>query len=711
MEFIKAKTIWLKGLEKEMNIQAGFKAKLVKQEGKSYQIKIAAAYVYRLFINGEFVCYGPARAAHGYARVDRVDITDKLLDDENIIAIETAGYNVNSFYLINRPPFICCEVEADGEAVIATGYDFDGLRLSERVQKCQRYSFQRPFPDVWKLSCENPRYNWQVNDVEVDSIQPVDIDVKFLERSSDMPDFDIIDNLKFIERGVFKECDCPHHIEVQRYAGDPSKYFSCFPISELEETPMFEYYKAEKIKTEELDCADEVVIKEGSYVLVDMSGNHTGFVKMQVNANKDSKLIVAMDEILKNGVPSPVEKMGTNAIMSYQLDESIHTYDIESFECYGFRYALVMVTKGEIVLKKFAVREYAYPLRNVPKLETEDEELKKIYEAAVETYRQNVVDIYMDCPTRERAGWLCDSYYTAQSEWLFTGDCKVENDFVENFLLYKKRDNIDDGMLPMCYPADHYDGCYIPQWAIWFVLELDGYFVRNPKASKDDYKKLCYALIDFFVRYENSEGLVEKLPQWNFIEWSKANDWVHDINYPTNMIYSRLLEIVGNLYNDSSLLEKCRSLREKIMEKSFDGKLFVDNAVYDNEGNAVNTENHSEVCQYYALFFGVVPDINEPKFSYLNDLVFNVFGPERKEKGIMPEIEYANALMGIYIRMELLYKYGLYEKLIEEIKLFFGKMADMTGTLWENNFASASLNHGFASFAGVMLYKCVNELK
>jgi len=711
MEFIKAKPIWLEGLEKEMNLQAGFKAKLVKEEGKTYQFKIAVGYIYRLFINGEFVCYGPARAAHGYARVDRVDITEKLACGENILAVETVGYNVNTYYLINQPAFVCCEVECDGEAVIATGYDFNGLRLYERVQKCHRYSFQRPFPDVWKLSRENPRYNWTVNDVEFESTQLVDVDIKFLERKALMPDFDISAPGRFVERGVFESCEIPGSLKIQSFYKGPEADVLAFPIEEIEFAPPIDYYRNKKIKVEAISPDSEVVIREGEYALVDMSRNYTGFLKMQIVALKDSQVVAAMDEVLKEGAPDPAIKMGTNATVGYQLEESINTYDIESFECYGFRYALVMVTKGEIVLKSFAVREYVYPMHNVPALETDDEVLQNVYKAAVETYRQNVVDIYMDCPTRERAGWLCDSYYTAQSEWHFTGDCKVEDDFVENFMLYRQRDGIPDGMLPMCYPADHYNKNFIPQWAIWFVLELEQYLKRNKTTNKENYKKLCYDLLDFFARHENAEGLTEKLPGWNFIEWSKANQWTKDVNYPTNMMYARLMEITGNLYGDSELIEKCEKLRGKIMEKSFDGELFVDNAVYNEEGVAVNTGNRSEVCQYYAIFFGLIKDLNDPKFAFLKDAVFNVFGPLRKEKGLLPDVEYANALMGIYIRMELLYNFGEYEMLLEEIKLFFGKMADLTGTLWENNAVCASLNHGFASFAGIMAYKALEKIK
>ena len=30
----------------------------------------------------------------------------------------------------------------------------------------------------------------------------------------------------------------------------------------------------------------------------------------------------------------------------------------------------------------------------------------------------------------------------------------------------------------MCYPADHNNGNYIPNWGMWFVLELEKY-VKN----------------------------------------------------------------------------------------------------------------------------------------------------------------------------------------------------------------------------------------
>ena len=45
----------------------------------------------------------------------------------------------------------------------------------------------------------------------------------------------------------------------------------------------------------------------------------------------------------------------------------------------------------------------------------------------------------------------------------------------------------------------------------------------------------------------------------------------------------------------------------------------------------------------------------------------------------------------------MIYLFGDYDKLTADIKSFFTKMAETTGTLWENETSNASCNHGFAS--------------
>ena len=63
-----AKPIFPKGKSAEMNVFATFKANVPSLKGA--EIKLAAYTFYSLYVNGEFVAFGPARTAKGYARVD-----------------------------------------------------------------------------------------------------------------------------------------------------------------------------------------------------------------------------------------------------------------------------------------------------------------------------------------------------------------------------------------------------------------------------------------------------------------------------------------------------------------------------------------------------------------------------------------------------------------------------------------------------------------
>ena len=70
------------------------------------------------------------------------------------MAVEVAGYNVNSFYLLDEPAFLQAEVVCDGAVLASTagqGAAFEATILKHRVQKVQRYSFQRPFIEYYRL--------------------------------------------------------------------------------------------------------------------------------------------------------------------------------------------------------------------------------------------------------------------------------------------------------------------------------------------------------------------------------------------------------------------------------------------------------------------------------------------------------------------------------------------------------------------------------
>ena len=87
----------------------------------------------------------------------------------------------------------------------------------------------------------------------------------------------------------------------------------------------------------------------------------------------------------------------------------------------------------------------------------------------------------------------------------------------------------------------------------------------------------------------------------------------------------------------------------------------------------------------------------------------NDFGPQRKQTNLHPDIAFANAFIGNYLRMEVLRKEKRYAQMIREIRGYFLGMARRTGTLWEYDQEKASCNHGFASYIACLLLEAKRE--
>ncbi len=144
--FKNARPVWLTGREKEKNCVAGFICCFNSRElsGNNLVLSIASSGIYRACLNGSFLGHGPARAAHGYFRVDRIALPSDLLQENNILTIEVISFYVNSFYIVEQPGFLQAELQCDDKVIRFTDADgdFRAHILKERLQKVQRYSFQ-----------------------------------------------------------------------------------------------------------------------------------------------------------------------------------------------------------------------------------------------------------------------------------------------------------------------------------------------------------------------------------------------------------------------------------------------------------------------------------------------------------------------------------------------------------------------------------------
>ena len=133
--FVSAKPIWPKGRETEKNLSVGFRAAFKAPAQEKALLRATGATLYRVFLNGRFLGHGPARGPHGFFRVDEWDLTPKLQPGVNVVAFEVAGYNVNSYSLLDQPPFLQAEVVAGGKVLASTGGSGAGAARSALISQ------------------------------------------------------------------------------------------------------------------------------------------------------------------------------------------------------------------------------------------------------------------------------------------------------------------------------------------------------------------------------------------------------------------------------------------------------------------------------------------------------------------------------------------------------------------------------------------------
>jgi alpha-L-rhamnosidase len=234
---------------------------------------------------------------------------------------------------------------------------------------------------------------------------------------------------------------------------------------------------------------------------------------------------------------------------------------------------------------------------------------------------------------------------------------------------------------------------------MWYVLQVVKYAKKY--GADDDLvvrsKDNVLGVLGYFAGKENELGLLENLESWVFVEWSAANDRSHieGVNVPSNICYAACLDEVGKLYARADFCEKAAKIRKEIKELAFNGEFFVDNLVRDEDGDLKQTGYLTEVCQYYAFWFGCA---GTKEYPALFEELIERLGTNRTE-GYRPDIEIPNVMYGLYMRIDLLMREGRRKEVLDECIRLFGKMAERTGTLWENNAICASCDHGFASYA------------
>ncbi len=196
----------------------------------------------------------------------------------------------------------------------------------------------------------------------------------------------------------------------------------------------------------------------------------------------------------------------------------------------------------------------------------------------------------------------------------------------------------------------------------------------------------------FFNKYETKEGLLANLPSWSFIEWSDINSlgYMKGVNFSTNILYYAFLTSISELYHDEMIAKKANTLKDTINKCSYNGTLYLENAVIKNNKIIPFKDHISETAQYLAYYF----NINRSK-SFINTIL-------KLDK--VNNIVKSAPFIGQCLKLLTYYDLEQHEYIIKYTTNYFLPMANATNTLWEKKDINGSLNHGFASCIAPIIY-------
>lgn len=687
--------IWAKG-KKQRNTMLAFCLQL---EHTDCVLQLAASNTFRICLNGEFLTYGPMRNAHGISNISEIPLRGK-----GYLTIEVCYYGIYSYSNVMAAPFFAAQVFKNGKK-IADSFDFTCFEMTDKRKKVQRYCVQRPFVEIYDGSID--RTAFYKGEHNLKQLMTIKTPGNRLVRSV-LPiplKNEMVDGCE-IERGsVIHNNDLP--LWRDRCIQDVPTHWDGYSQSEIgelisDEVCSYEYRKNSEGKMK--------------YALYELPINYSGFLSVKIKARCKCCVTVIFDEAAdfesydndervvaqyhaNETLPLIFHRVNSCNIVRWMVNEGEHV--LQSFEPYTFKY-LKVICDGDVDIYGAGIKKYENENENVIKYNFEDVQLQSIMDAAMATYRQNAVDLFTDCPGRERGGYVGDMIFTGNAEKVVTGENCIENAHLNMYLHSRYRPLTVPEILPMCYPSDHVDGVFIITFPCLLAMRLlDRFSMDSSDLMVKKYEGVLYDTYDYLARFENEYGLLENVGGAIFIEYTKSNDFQGSVSTVMNVLYVCLLEVLAKIEKNVDFANKAKKVSEAIIKYAFDGKYFRDRLQRQGQ-ELIQTQDISETCQYYMLMSGIVD--GETFKDYRNNVINN-FGPS--EEAEINQFVASNIFTGYFMRFRYLLCERLYEQLLADIKQLYFPMAGKTGTLWEFKVPTNSLNHGYNSYAIVCIVRAL----
>jgi len=692
-------------------------------------VKITAQNQYQVWLNGQWLGAGPARAPHGVMTVDEWRIPDCADGETQTLAIQIFWEGVFVFPNVRGTPGLWLAVNApSGEIPVE-------LWVTEKTGRIlsHRFSQQRGWGE--EVDARSRVDNWPSGPWQWDQwSKPVlrTSDPEVILEARDIKPLAISER-----RAVFVTfagaCDPRQRTPHRSLADDDLAGDS---VSGNVAARVLQEERILPSRAADLNLAALTNSGQGSTVLapdpdgadrtiqLDFGREVSGLIELNLTAPRGTVIDIGWsegvwDEAQMNcwarsaqpgGSPPPRELCDARQAVRYTCagleQEQYTTLLIAAFRHLRIAFRWPSGSSVPISVHGIHARTLGYPIAAEGSFRCSDETLNRIYGAAIETLENSICDAYMDCPGRERAAWLNDSYWAAVGLNSVSGNWQFDRRFLRQFLVSQEVMPFEGMVAPM-YPSE------VHLWAggrqptivghgLFWLLQIERHLrLFGDTALMDEWLPGITKAFASFEHYRSPEGFLEKLPWDNFFDWSRFQNG--GIQTANSFVYALALKRLGKLYENAAWQEQGTVTAASIEEAAWavDRQLYADIVV--REGDKLSAGSvFSALTNSVALWTELVPP-ERARQAWHRMRNFHPMTLDRPLFGYETAFVRSN-LFGFFYRFDHAGRIGDTECLIRDLKEAFVPQFERGQTSFGEHLGyESSLCHGYTGYAANIL--------
>lgn len=482
-----------------------FRKKLdLKKQPKSFIINISADNRYRLFVNEQSVCWGPARGDIAHWYFETIDIAPFLNNGKNIIAIEVWNFG----------PY-----KPGAQTTLKTGVIIQGNSKKEEILntdntwKVKQNKAYKPSLDYTQdVGCNDnvngALYPW--------GWQKLDYDDKNWK------------NTVSIARG-------------QPYGTGTGYDWVLLPrdIPLMEESLLrmnsIRRSKNIDVPADFLKGKSKLLIPENNIVsfLIDQEYLTTAYPELIVSGGKGCEIKITYSEALFD---SNAQKGNRNEVEGKLIKGFVDRFYPDGgedrifrplwFRTYRFIKLDIETKEDQLIINDFYGKFVAYPFKENAYFESNDPSLKQIWDVGWRTARLCAQETYYDCPYYEQLQYVGDTRIQALISLYVDGDTRLMKKAINMFNWSRSYEGITTSRYPAHVPQ------YIPPFSLYWINMIHDYWMYR---DEPDFVKECIPGIKTVLEWFSNKvdvktGMLGPLPHWNFVDW--PIEWPWNTNKP-----------------------------------------------------------------------------------------------------------------------------------------------------------------------------------